>query len=158
MAKLVKPHRFRATLFADGARGTYFQEWQSEKYPCLFIRIHGSKRDHKSVKQVFVKRRDLEIESFDTIEKALPTARKQNWNPYEKSNVRPRNTEHVPQRGDDRGGRGDSKRRQPPASTSAKLVRSKRGGDRARGSVDDRLVEQSGSSSKRSCVRRKPVA
>jgi hypothetical protein len=71
MAKLIKPLRFRAILFADGARGTYHQEWQCEKYPSLFIRIHGVKNRGTPVRQVFVKRKDLEVESFKTNEEAV---------------------------------------------------------------------------------------
>lgn len=83
MAKLVKPHAFRAVLFADGPRGAYFQEWQSQKYPSLFIRVHGNKKGGNVARQVFVKKRDLEVLSFKSVEDAIPSAKKHNWNPYE---------------------------------------------------------------------------
>lgn len=88
MAKLIKPLAFRAILFADGPKGSYFQEWQCEKYPSLFIRITGKRGESKTVKCIFVRKPNFECPEFKSVEEALPTARLYNWNPYEKSDER----------------------------------------------------------------------
>lgn len=78
-AKFRSALKFKALIFGDGARGSYFQYYECVRYPCLHVRIHGMRGSKKFEKQILVVKDNLDVKSFKTIEDALPLARKQTW-------------------------------------------------------------------------------
>ena len=157
MAKMIAGTelKFRAILFADGPRGSYFQEWQCVKYPSLFIRVTGKKHE-QSIRDVFVKKQNLDVLTFPTVEQAIPFARKHNWNPYEKeSNDRPGNPVNPLGRSGDSSSDGDKQRRGSKQPSKSRVVHPTELDDRSRRSKHPGVVGQSSPRSKGSRIRRK---
>jgi hypothetical protein len=62
-------HPFKALVFGDGDRGTFFQIWQSEKYPNLQCWVFGVRGKAGVARQFRVKGWDPEIRSLaDAVE------------------------------------------------------------------------------------------
>src|SRR5690606_8545356 len=141
--------------FADGPRGYYFQSWQCEKYPSLFINVTGSRKDSGVVRQYFVGKPNHSVISSDSLEKAIPTAKKYEGYKYDPYDVRPRDVSDSSDRRDHRNSRSDSRRPKTRSTRSSGLVHRPGSSTRNQKHGDTSLVGSAGPRRKIRCIRRK---